>query len=138
LINFFYEEIDFSLSNPKLIEDWVTQTIISENFELGDINYIFCNDSYLHNVNVEYLKHDTYTDIITFDYCEETVVNSDIFISIERVKENAKSYSKSFENELERVLIHGVLHLLGYKDKSEEEVKLMRSKEDFYLTLLAK
>ncbi len=136
MINFFSEEIEFSLSNPDSVVSWVTETIKSEGCSLGDLNYIFCTDDYLHNVNVEYLQHDTLTDIITFDYCAEGVVTSDIFVSIERVKENAIKFSKSFENELHRVLIHGVLHLLGYKDKSDEDIVEMRAKEDFYLSLL--
>lgn len=138
MILFNTEELDFSLTNEQLIKDWVAQTIIAEDNILGEVSYIFCSDEYLHKINMEYLQHDTYTDIITFDYSELNVISSDIFISIDRVKENALTYKKTFEEELNRVLIHGVLHLLGYKDKTDEEAKLMRAKEDFYLNLLLK
>ena len=138
MILFNTEELDFSLPDEQLISDWVAQTIIAEDKILGEISYIFCSDEYLHKINVEYLQHDTYTDIITFDYSEMNVISSDIFISIDRVKENALTYKKTFEEELNRVLIHGVLHLLEYKDKTDEESKLMRAKEDFYLNLLLK
>jgi len=137
LILFNSEEIDFSLPNEQSIIKWVESTIDAEGKILGEISYIFCDDKYLHNINLEYLQHDTYTDIITFDYTEMNIISSDIFISIDRIKENAKTFSNSFDNELHRVIIHGVLHLLGYKDKSVADAKMMRAKEDFYLTLLS-
>lgn len=137
MILFNSEEIDFSLNNEPSVSVWIEETITQEGKTLGDISYIFCDDKYLHNINLEYLQHDTYTDIITFDYTEMDIISSDIFVSIERVKENAAQFSNSFENELHRVLIHGVLHLLGYKDKTTDEVEIMRAKEDFYLTLLS-
>jgi len=101
------------------------------------LNYIFCSDTYLHKINLEYLKHDTLTDIITFDYSEKKQISGDIFISIDRIKENALKFNQSTDIELNRVLIHGVLHLLGYKDKTPKEKETMRAKEDFYLTLLS-
>lgn len=137
MILFNTEEIDFSLPNEQSVIDWITKTISLEGKQMGDISYIFCSDTYLHKINVEYLKHDTYTDIITFDYTEMGIISSDIFISIDRVKENASTFNNSFNFELSRVIIHGILHLLGYKDKSEKEAAIMRSKEDFYLNLLS-
>lgn len=136
-ISFFSEDINFVLSNEDALSDWIYKTIVNENKNLGELSFIFCDDSYLHNINLQYLNHDTYTDIITFDYTEVDIISGDIFISIDRVQENAKKFSTSFENELSRVIIHGVLHLIGYKDKSTSEEKIMRSKEDFYLTLLS-
>ena len=136
-ITFFSEDIDFLLSDQQKITDWITSSIDKEGFTLGEISCIFCSDDYLHNINLTYLKHDTYTDVITFDYTEKTIINGDMFISIDRVKDNAKMYHKRVENELHRVIVHAVLHLLGYKDKSTEEVDVMRAKEDFYLSLLS-
>jgi probable rRNA maturation factor len=134
-ISFFSEEITFQLENELKTREWVLQTIIKENKTLGEINYIFCSDDYLHKMNVEHLNHDTFTDIITFNYCAGDIISSDIFISIDRVKENADTFQASFGNELKRVMIHGVLHLLGYDDKTEEDKETMRAKEDFYLNL---
>lgn len=136
MISFLSEEIDFDLPNTKKTKDWVINAITNEQKQVGDINYIFCSDEYLHKINLKYLNHDTYTDIITFNYCEDKVVSSDIFISIDRVRENAINYKKSFINELHRVIIHGILHLVGYNDKSHSEQKQMTSREDFYLSLL--
>ncbi len=129
MISFNYE-IDFVLDNETQYEDWITRIITSEGFEHGEINYIFCDDEYLHKINVEYLNHDTLTDIISFDYSEGNFLHGDIFISIERVKENASDFKVSFEEELKRVLSHGVLHYCGYKDKSPKDEALMRSKEN--------
>ena len=136
LISFFSEEVDFSLLNQAETIAWISETIIKENKTLGEINYIFCSDDYLHKMNVEHLNHDTLTDIITFNYCVEDIISSDIFISVDRVKDNAEIFKTSFEQELNRVMIHGVLHLLGYDDKTDLDKKTMRSKEYFYLTLL--
>lgn len=133
---FFNYETDFELVNSKLYVDWISKTIESEDLEEGDVNYIFCDDDYLHKLNVEFLDHDTLTDIISFDYTMGKLVSGDIFISIDRVKENAVELDNSFADELSRVIIHGVLHYCGYKDKSVEDAKEMRSKEDFYLKLL--
>lgn len=129
MISFNYET-DFELSNESDYASWIQNIIASENKEEGDINYIFCDDEYLHKINVEYLNHDTLTDIISFDYSEGNFLHGDIFISVERVAENAKEFNVSFENELKRVIAHGVLHYCGYKDKSEQDELLMRQKED--------
>ena len=129
MISFNYE-IDFVLDNETQYEDWITRIIASEGFEDWEINYIFCDDEYLHKINVEYLNHDTLTDIISFDYSEGNFLHGDIFISIERVKENASDFKVSFEEELKRVLSHGVLHYCGYKDKTPKDEAMMRSKEN--------
>lgn len=134
-ITFNSEDLIFSLSNEQSVVDWINNAINEEHKSIGKIAYIFCSDKYLHNINLTHLNHDTYTDIITFDYSENEFVSGDIFISIDRVKENAVTYKTTFENELFRVLIHGVLHLLGYNDKTTVDAKTMRTKEDFYLTL---
>jgi rRNA maturation RNase YbeY len=132
MISFNYET-DFKLKNEKDISTWISATIISENRKEGDLNYIFCSDDYLHKINVDFLNHDTLTDIISFDYSVRKELHGDIYISVERVAENAKDFKVSFDEELARVMIHGILHYCGYKDKSMEEAKVMRSKEDFYL-----
>jgi probable rRNA maturation factor len=136
-IHFFIEDITFKLSNPRKVVSWINNSIKSEGAVLASINYIFCSDEYLLDINRQYLNHNTYTDIITFDNSEEqNSIEGDIFISIERVKENAVKFNKSFESELHRVIIHGVLHLLGYSDKSSRKKAVMRKKEDTYLSLL--
>ncbi|MVN20181.1 rRNA maturation RNase YbeY [Mucilaginibacter arboris] len=133
-INFFEEEIDFKLKNKKNLRNWIEQTIVAENHILKEINFIFCSDKYLLKINQDYLQHDTYTDIITFDNSEtKKEIAGDIFISVERVAENASTYQITTLDELYRVLIHGTLHLLGYKDKSAKDKKLMTDKENFYL-----
>ncbi|NQX82126.1 MAG: rRNA maturation RNase YbeY [Flavobacteriaceae bacterium] len=129
MIDYNYE-IEFKLEDENKLSNWIKTCINSNNKIQGDLSYIFCNDEYLIKINKEYLDHDTYTDIISFDYCEDNIVSGDIFISIERVKENANKYKKSFEDELHRVMIHGVLHYLGYKDKSDKEKTEMRNEED--------
>lgn len=132
-INFYFEEIEeFQLDLPKS-KKWIKNTIKKEGREPGEITFIFCSDDYLLEINKQYLDHDYYTDIITFDYVEGKEISGDIFISVDRVKENAATFGVDFQNELNRVLVHGVLHLLGYKDKSADEKKLMTSKEDEYL-----
>ncbi|NCP45943.1 MAG: rRNA maturation RNase YbeY [Flavobacteriales bacterium CG18_big_fil_WC_8_21_14_2_50_32_9] len=136
-IIFHQEDISFRLKNIKKIKSWIEKSIALERGIVGDLNYIFCSDTYLHKINLEYLKHDTLTDIITFDYSEKKQISGDIFISIDRIKENALKFNQSTDIELNRVLIHGVLHLLGYKDKTPKEKETMRAKEDFYLTLLS-
>ena len=130
---FFHSECDFKPESISHLDSWIKDAIANEQKILGEINYIFCDDDYLLEKNQTYLNHDTYTDIITFDYSEENSVSGDIFISIERLKENACKFAVPFDTELRRVMIHGVLHLIGYKDKSDKEKKLMREKEDFYL-----
>ncbi|NME69376.1 rRNA maturation RNase YbeY [Flammeovirga aprica] len=130
-ITFFNEDIDFTVQNADEVKQWIHEVITKFNFELIEVNYILCSDEYLHKVNVEYLDHDTYTDIITFDNSEyENEIESDIFVSIDRIKENALTIGTSETDELHRVLIHGILHLLGFKDKSEEEAAKMRALED--------
>lgn len=129
MISFNYET-DFELDNETAYADWLSSVIISENKKEGDINYIFCDDDYLHKINLEYLQHDTLTDIISFDYSVGNELHGDIFVSIERVKDNAQDFDVSFAEELKRVLVHGVLHYCGYKDKSEADEQLMRSKEN--------
>jgi len=129
MISFNYES-DFELDHETAYAEWLSKVIVSENKKEGDINYIFCDDEYLHKINVEYLQHDTLTDIISFDYSVGNELHGDIFVSIERVEDNAKDFNVSFEDELKRVLVHGVLHYCGYKDKSEKDEALMRSKEE--------
>lgn len=135
MIEFNYET-DFELTNPVDTSNWIIYVIKEEGFKLGDINYIFCDDDYLLKLNVEFLNHDTLTDIISFDNTLGKLVNGDIFISIDRVQDNARTFDTSFINELHRVMIHGVLHYLGFKDKTEKEKIEMRSKENQYLLLL--
>lgn len=132
-IHFFSEDIAFTLKNKTAVRSWITKTISLEKKKLKELSLIFCSDEYLLAVNRQYLQHDTYTDIITFDYGESDTIAGDIFISIERIKENAARLQLSETDELHRVIIHGVLHLLGYKDKSPAEKSLMTAKEDHYL-----
>jgi rRNA maturation RNase YbeY len=129
MISFNYVT-DFELENESQYDDWISRIIESEGFDEGEINYIFCDDEYLHKINVEYLDHDTLTDIISFDYTVGNLIQGDIFVSVERVKDNANDFKVSFEEELKRVLSHGVLHCCGYKDKSPKDEALMRSKEE--------
>ncbi len=132
-INFYFEEIEeLQLDLPKS-KKWIKNTISKEGSQPGDITFIFCSDDYLLEINRQYLDHDYYTDIITFDYVEGDLISGDIFISVDRVRENAATFGVSFLNELNRIVIHGVLHLLGYKDKEPEEKELMTTKEDTYL-----
>lgn len=133
-IHFFEEDITYKLKNKTAVRQWVTETIQAEGFKLKELTYVFCSDSYLLQINQQYLDHDTYTDIITFDNSEiaNTIVG-DIFISIDRICENALKFSKTEADELHRVIIHGALHLLGYTDKTAPAKKKMTLKEDFYL-----
>jgi rRNA maturation RNase YbeY len=134
-IYFTSEDVEFSLPNEASIAMWLHQIIEQEDKSLHLLNFIFCSDKYLHRLNVEYLGHDTLTDIITFPYQEPPIIEGDVFISIERVKENAAEFSTSFYEELRRVMAHGVLHLCGYGDKTKTEEKQMRLKEDEALSL---
>ena len=129
MISFNYE-LEFTLENESTIAEWLSKVIISENKKEGEINYIFCDDNYLLEINQQYLDHDTLTDIISFDYTVGNELHGDIFISIDRVRENAEDFNVSFEDELNRVMVHGVLHYCGFKDKTEEDEKAMRFKED--------
>ena len=125
----FYSENDFVLNQQELYKNWLERVISSEGKRLGEISYIFCDDDYLLDINQRFLDHDTYTDIISFDDSMGNLLNGDIYISTERVKENAAEFNEHFETELKRVLVHGILHYCGYKDKSEEDASLMREKE---------
>lgn len=138
-IQFFSEDISFKLKNKKDLKIWLKSIIETENKKTGQINIIFCSDAFLFNLNTTFLQHDTFTDIITFPYSESSDKNisGEIYISIERVEENASLFKASFSNETHRVMAHGVLHLLGYKDKTKNEKTNMRAKEDLYLSLLS-
>ena len=132
--------IDFQFIDTKIIplknsNDWLKKIITTENKKLGEIVFVFCSDTYLLKKNIQFLKHDTLTDVISFDYCEGEQISGDILISIDRVQENSGIFKIPFLNELDRVMVHGLLHLLGYKDNTKEDTKLMRSKEDFYLSI---
>ncbi len=131
----FYSENDFEFQEEKSFDTWIRKVISSEEKQLGEINYIFCDDHYLYKINLKFLEHDTYTDIISFDNSEGDELNGDIFISTDRVTENAKEYNVDFSEELKRVIIHGILHLCGYGDKTESEAALMRQKEDEKIAL---
>lgn len=131
----FHSECDFTLSKQETRSGWIINSIINESKRVGQLSFIFCTDEYLLDKNVQFLDHDAYTDIITFDYCEGDIISGDVFVSVERVIENANAFGEDFEDELDRVLIHGVLHLAGYQDKNKEEINTMREKEDFYLSL---
>lgn len=126
----YYFECKFSLDNAEIYSEWISDIINLEGFELGDLSYIFCDDAYLHKLNVEFLDHDTLTDILTFNYNLHKQINGEIYISIERVKDNSEDYNTNFDDELRRVMIHGVLHLCGYADESTDEEREMRAKED--------
>ncbi|MBG6234876.1 rRNA maturation RNase YbeY [Pedobacter sp. CAN_A7] len=134
-IQFFTEDLVYTLKHKTKIRTWLLQTMTAEGYELEELNFILCSDEYLLGINQQYLKHDTYTDVITFDNSEEdkTIVG-DIFISLERIQENAKNFKSTTYDELCRVMVHGTLHLLGYKDKSKAEKALMTQKEDDYLS----
>ncbi|MGV4414887.1 rRNA maturation RNase YbeY [Chryseobacterium sp. T1] len=133
MIQFFFENIEENINSNYTI--WLEEIIHKESKKLGEINYILCDDAYLLKVNQDYLQHDYYTDIITFDKVRGTTINADIFVSLQRISDNASTLSRDYQEELRRVLAHGILHLCGYKDKSEAEEKMMRSKEDHYLAL---
>jgi probable rRNA maturation factor len=135
-ISFNTVDISFILKQKTNIRKWIFNTIQQEKKQAGDISFNFCSDQYLLEVNREHLNHDYYTDIITFDFCEGDIISGDIYISIDRVKDNASTHHKTRSNELHRVIIHGVLHLCGYKDKKPADARLMRDKEDYYLSLL--
>lgn len=131
----FYSETDFNLEQEEQISKWILKNITSEGYEEGEISFIFCDDDYLHKLNVEFLNHDTLTDIISFDNSLGKQINGDIFISVERVLENSKTFKTTFLNELHRVIIHGILHFCGFKDKTDVDSKIMRSKENEALLL---
>ena len=128
----FIKTKKFSIKNR---ENWLNKVIHTEGKELGEIVFVFCNDSYLLQKNIQFLKHNTLTDVISFDYCRGNEISGDILISIDRVKENAKKFDVTFLNELDRVMVHGLLHLLGYNDKTKTDINIMKSKENFYLSI---
>ena len=135
MVSYFTEDTSFAFKEKRLTSRWLKLVAESEIRRLGDISIVFCSDNYILDVNMKYLQHDYFTDIITFDYCEGDRLNGDLFISVDSVRENASFYGTEFSDELNRVIIHGVLHLIGYDDHTEEEVKVMRSKEDYYLKI---
>ena len=136
MIQFFFENIDEIPISTATIS-WLEDVIKTENKKLGEINYILCDDEYLLKVNQDFLDHDYYTDIITFDYVKGKTISGDIFVSLPRISDNAKTLVRDFNSEFHRVLAHGILHLMGYKDKTEEEITVMRQKEDFYLNVFS-
>lgn len=135
MVSFFTEHIDFKFKYKTLTRSWLKLVAESEIRRLGDINIIFCSDNYILDVNKQYLDHDYFTDIITFDYCEGDRLSGDLFISIDSVRENSIEYGTEFEDELNRVIVHGVLHLIGYDDHCDEDIAEMRAKENYYLSL---
>ena len=135
MIRYYCEDISFNLKEKALNNKWLRTVAASELRKLGDINIIFCSDNYILDVNMKYLQHDYFTDIITFDYCEKNILSGDLFISVDSVRENALFYGTEFTDELNRVMVHGILHLVGYDDHTEDEIKTMRSKENYYLEL---
>jgi probable rRNA maturation factor len=137
-LNFFCEDIVFKLKKVQKIRKWIEQITVKEGFNIKEINYVFCSDKYLHKINLEYLQHDTYTDIITFDSSQQPQkLEGDVFVSIERILENCQTFEIAFEQELYRVIIHGILHLVGYKDKTPSQEKTMRRKENEALEVLS-
>ena len=134
MIRYFYEDTDFNFRHKLETKRWLKFVAESEIRKIGDVNVIFCSDNYILDVNMKYLQHDYFTDIITFDYCEGSVLSGDLFISVDSVRDNASFYQTEFSEELKRVIVHGLLHLIGYDDHSDSEQKLMRSKEDYYLS----
>ena len=135
MIRYFQEDIRFELKQKMLNNRWLKMVAGSEMRRLGAINIIFCSDNYILDVNMKYLQHDYFTDIITFDYCEKDVLSGDLFISIDSVRENAQFYGTEFADELNRVMVHGLLHLIGYDDHSEADIAEMRQKENYYLEM---
>ena len=134
MVSYFTEDIAFPFKEKRLTSRWLKFVAESEAKLLGDISVIFCSDNYILGVNIKYLKNDYYTDIITFDYCEGNRLSGDLFISIDSVRENAAFYGTEFADELNRVIVHGVLHLIGYDDHTEEDIAVMRAKENYYLS----
>ena len=133
MVSYFFEDINFKFNRRRLTSQWLKFTAESEIKRIGQVNIIFCSDNYILDINQKYLQHDYFTDIITFDYCEGKTLSGDLFISVDTVRENAIFYGTEFDDELNRVIVHGLLHLIGYDDHSEEDQKTMRSKEDYYL-----
>lgn len=133
MITYQCEDISFDFKHKAVNNRWIRSVCSQESRRLGDVAFVFCSDSYILDINERYLGHDYYTDVITFDYCEGDIVSGDLIISIDSVRDNAAHFGTSFDNELDRVMVHGILHLIGYDDHSDEDIKQMRSKEDFYI-----
>lgn len=136
MISYFFEDTGFKFNTRRLTNKWLKSVASSENRVIGEINIIFCSDPYILDLNIKSLNHDYYTDIITFDYCEDDILSGDLYISVDTVRDNAVFYKTDFRTELYRVIVHGLLHLIGYDDHSEEDIAVMRSKENFYLEVL--
>ena len=135
MISYFFEDTDFIFKGKALNNRWLKIVAESEIRRLGQISIIFCSDNYILDINQRFLQHDYFTDIITFDYCEDDRLSGDLFISVDSVRENAIEYGSSFNDELNRVMVHGILHLIGYDDHTDEDIRQMRSKENYYLSL---
>ena len=135
MVRYFFEDTDFVFKPKKINNLWLKTVAESEVKKIGQVNIIFCSDNYILDINQKYLQHDYFTDIITFVYCENDVLSGDLFISVDSVRENAVFYKTEFTDELNRVIVHGLLHLIGYDDHSDEDIKMMRSKENYYLEL---
>lgn len=135
MVTYFFEDTDFKLKNKTKIKKWLKLVAESEVFSLGAVSVIFCSDNYILDINQRFLQHDYFTDIITFDYSEGEKISGDLFISVDSVRENSIEFGTEFEEELHRVIVHGILHLIGYDDHTDEEIRTMRSKENYYLSL---
>lgn len=135
MISYYFQDTDFKFREKRRNNEWLMLVAESEIFRIGDISIIFCSDPYILDINQKYLGHDYYTDIITFDYCEGDRLSGDLFISVDSVRENSIEYGTMFKDELNRVIVHGLLHLIGYDDHSEEDIAMMRKKENYYLSL---
>lgn len=135
MISYYFQDTDFKFRDRRKTNEWLKLAAESEIRRIGNISIIFCSDNYVLDINQKYLQHDYFTDIITFDYCEEDRLSGDLFISVDSVRENSVEFGTEFKDELNRVIIHGLLHLVGYDDHTEKDIKLMRSKEDYYLSL---
>ena len=135
MVSYFLEDVKFEFKHKRVNNAWLKMVAESEVKKLGNINIIFCSDNYILDVNMKYLQHDYFTDIITFDYCEKNILSGDLFISIDSVRENSIFFKTEFADELNRVIVHGLLHLIGYDDHTEADQKVMREKENYYLEL---
>lgn len=135
MVRYFFEDTDFQFKPKRFTSSWLKTVAESEIRKFGDVNIIFCSDNYILDINQRYLQHDYFTDIITFDYCDGNILSGDLFISVDSVRENALEYGTEFDEELNRVIVHGILHLVGYDDHAEDDIVVMRSKENYYLDL---
>ena len=135
MISYYFQDTDFKFRDRRKTNEWLKLAAESEIRRMGNISIIFCSDNYVLDINQKYLQHDYFTDIITFDYCEGDRLSGDLFISVDSVRENSVEFGTEFKDELNRVIIHGLLHLVGYDDHTEKDIKLMRSKENYYLSL---